>query len=201
MCAVLGGLVAVITLTPIVKMSATAMDQDWFDGDGEVLVVLGGSMLVPGAQSTAVLGYDTYLRCVYASWILHGPQHFKHCVVSGGGGLAQAMARYLVSQGLPEKLIWQEDAADSTYENAVYTKRILVDRYGADRLPQIVVLTSDYHSWRARRTFEHCGLRTKMIPIPDVIKRSSSLSYRWVGGITLLSEAGKDLFYKADGKL
>lgn len=199
--AVFGGLVIAITFTPAVRAIATAMDQSWYDGDGEVLVVLGGSMLVPGTGPDAALGYDTYLRCVYAAWILKGHQHFTHCVVSGGGGLAQAMARFLTSQGIATQSIWQENAADSTYENALYAKRLLAAQYGAGRLPEVVVLTSDFHSWRARRTFEHCGLHTRMIPIPDVIKRCASRPYRWSGAITLLDEAVKDLYYAATGKI
>ena len=199
--ALLGALLLVITFTPLVGLVATAMDGNWFDGDGEVLVVLGGSMLVPGTGPDAAMGDDTYLRCVYAAWILKGRQKFKHCILSGGQGLAPAMAEFLTAQGIAHDSMWQENAARSTYENALFTKRLLITRYGADRLPEVVVLTSDYHSWRARRTFQRIGLRTRMIPIPDVIKRSSSLSYRWTGAITLLSEAEKDVFYAATGRL
>ena len=199
--ALLGALLLIITFTPLVRLVATAMDGDWFDGDGEVLVVLGGSMLVPGTGPDAALGDDTYLRCVYATWILKGHQKFKRCILSGGQGLAPAMAGFLSAQGVARDSIWQEPAARSTYENALFTKRLLTLKYGADRIPEVVVLTSDYHSWRAQRTFQRIGLRTRMIPVPDVIKRSSSPSYRWTGAITLLSEAEKDLFYAATGRL
>ena len=199
--ALIGALLLVITFTPVVRLVATSMDGGWFDGDAEVLVVLGGSMLVPGTGPDAAMGDDTYLRCVYAAWILKGRQKFSHCILSGDQGLSQAMAGFLSAQGIPGDSLWQETNAHSTYENAIFTKRLLTTNYGADRLPEVVVLTSDYHSWRARRTFQRIGLRTRMIPIPDVIKRSSSLSYRWTGALTLLNEAEKDLFYAATGKL
>ena len=101
------------------------------------------------------------------------------------------------------KISWLADLPrfSARATKALYTKRILERHYGRSRLPQVVVLTSDYHSWRARRTFEHCGLETAMIPIPDVIKRSSSLSFRWTGTLLLLSEVAKDLFYLATGKM
>ena len=198
--ATLGLLLLAVTFTPVVRLAASAMAQDWHDGTGEVLVVLGASMLVPGTGANATLGEDTYLRCVYASWVFQ-TGHFHRVIVSGGDGLAETMADFLIRRGVPADSIWRENAALSTYQNALYTKRILERHYGRSRLPQVVVLTSDYHSWRARRTFEHCGLETAMIPIPDVIKRSSSLSFRWTGTLLLLSEVAKDLFYLATGKM
>ncbi len=198
--AALGVFVLLVTFTPVVKLTASAIAQDWFDGNGEVLVVLGGSMLVPGPSSNATLGEDTYLRCVYASWILK-TQHFHHVVVTGGEGMAQAMATFLVDRGVPPDLILTENAAMSTYQNALYTKRILERQYGWGYVPQVTVLTSDYHSWRARRTFEHCGMRVKTIPIPDVIKRSGYLPFRWTGAMTLLDEFLKDAYYVASGRI
>src|SRR5579863_1886232 len=87
----LGSLLAVVTFTPVVRWAASGMQQSWYDGNGEVLVVLGGSMLVPGAGPDAAMGDDTYLRCVYASWVLKR-QSFHYTIVSGGDGLAHTMA-------------------------------------------------------------------------------------------------------------
>jgi len=195
----LGALLLVVTFTPVVKMMAAAMAQEWHDGSGQVLVVLGGSMLVPGPGPMATLGDDTYLRCVYAVWILR-TERYRYVVVSGAEGLAANMARFLTQNGVPADLILQEDAARSTYQNALYTKLLLQKKYGPERVPQVVVLTSEYHSWRARRTFKRCGLRTEMIPIPDIVKRSSSLKYRWTAGLTLLNELLKDGYYVVTGQ-
>lgn len=197
--AAVGTFLLVITFTPLVKVIAEALQPDWYDGNGEVLVVLGGSMLVPGTGPQATLGYDTYLRCVYASWILR-TRKFHYVLVSGGDGLAPAMAVFLARNGIDPRAILTERSAMSTYENAVFTRTILAQRYGASKIPEIVILTSDYHAWRARRTFARCGIRSKVIPVPDLIKRSTTMTYRLTGAITLLSEWGKDFFYIASSR-
>lgn len=74
-------------------------------------------------------------------------------VVSGGQGPgedipeAEAMARYLVSHGLPEERIVKEAASTSTRENFRYSKAIL-----DTLLPEgytAAYVTTDYHSYRA----------------------------------------------------
>jgi uncharacterized SAM-binding protein YcdF (DUF218 family) len=198
--AVLGALVILVTFTPVVKLTAAAMAQDWYEGGGEVLVVLGGSMLVPGTDPTAMPGEDTYLRCVYAVWKLR-TRSFRYVVVTGGSGAAEAMSILLVSHGIPQQSVLIENRADSTYTNALYTKRILEERYQSKSLPTVIVLTSDYHSWRARRVFERCGMRVRMVPVPDLAKRSGSLVNRWPCFLVLLSEFAKAFFYAASGRM
>jgi uncharacterized SAM-binding protein YcdF (DUF218 family) len=197
--AAIGALVLVITFTPIVRLAAEATESDWYGGDGEVLVVLGGSMLVPGTGPQATLGDDTYLRCVYAAWILR-EQKFRYVVVSGGDGLAPAMATFLARNGVDSRSILTERSAMTTYQNAVFTRGILEVQYRGHQLPEVVILTSDYHSWRARRTFAHCGVRARTIPVPDVIKRSSSEFYRLTAALILFSEWEKDIFYLVSGR-
>lgn len=192
----IGVLLLFLSFTPAVPLITEATEPDWYSGNGDVLVVLGGSMLVSGTGPQATLGYDTYLRCVYAAWILR-TQKFRYVVVSGGDGLADAMAKFLANNGVDSRSILTERNAKTTYENAAFTGRILKARYGNGAPPRVVILTSDYHAWRARRAFARCGIRAKTIPVPDVIKRSSSISYRLTGAITLLSEWARDIFYIA----
>ncbi len=71
---------------------------DWYEGDGDVLVVLGGSMLISGTGPNATLGYDSYLRCVYAGWYLK-TYNFRFVVVSGGDGLAEGHGKVPHSAG------------------------------------------------------------------------------------------------------
>lgn len=187
-----------VTFTPVVKWITESMDQDWFDESGEVLVILAGSMLVPGTGPDATVGYDTYLRCTYASWILQ--QHaFRTVVVTGSQGAALAMQRFLVAHGTPVTSILMEDRANTTYENALYTRLLLMKQSAA--LPDIVVLTSDFHSWRALHVFRHLGFRTHMIPVPDVIKRSSSMGERWPLFLLEVNELAKDIAYIVTGRL
>jgi uncharacterized SAM-binding protein YcdF (DUF218 family) len=187
-------LILIVMFTPLVRLMTLQMEQPWYDGNGEVLIVLGGSMLIPGAGPGATLGQDTYLRCVYASWILK-QQRFTHVLVTGGDGAAEAMARFLEQNGVDERIILKENRANSTYENALYSKRLLEKEYGAGRLPPVVLLTSDFHSWRARRVFTHLGFQARTIPVPDLIKQSAFISQRWSAFLTLLTELAKDAYY------
>jgi uncharacterized SAM-binding protein YcdF (DUF218 family) len=179
---------------------AGALATDWYEGNGDVLIVLGGSMLLSGTGPRATLGYDSYLRTVYASWVLHS-RRFPWVVVSGGNGLAQEMKAYLVSSGVPAASVLEEPNSQSTFENAIYTKDLLQSRNLLMSSGTIVILTSDYHSWRARRVFERLGMHVRAIPVPDVAKRSSSRTYRWQGFFTLLDEFGKDIAYGVTGRL
>lgn len=193
-------LLCVITFTPLVPDTASRMAVDWYEGNGDVLVVLGGAMLLSGTGPRATLGYDSYLRIVYASWVLHA-RTFPWVVVSGGSGLAQQMKEFLVRGGLPEASILEESRSQSTFENALYVKDMLQRRNLLATSRTIVILTSDYHCWRARRVFERFGVHVRVIPVPDVSKRSSSRVYRWQGFFTLLDEFGKDIAYATMGRL
>lgn len=198
LCIATAVLLAVITFTPLVGSVAGDMATDWYEGDGNVLVVLGGSMLVSGTGPRAAPGCDTYLRTVYAAWVLHS-HTYSWVVVSGGHGLAQAMKESLVRAGVAAQSILEERESESTFENAMYVKDLLQRR---DLMAgRIVVLTSDYHSWRARRVFDKFGMHVRVIPVPDVGKRAASWTYRWQGFFTLLNEFGKDAAYAAMGRL
>ncbi len=198
--AIVGVIALLITFTPLVTVVAESMATDWYEGDGDVLVVLGGSMLISGTGSNATLGYDSYLRCVYAGWYLK-TYNFRFVVVSGGGGLAEAMAKFLASSGVPPSSILLESRSHSTYENALDVKALIEQHSLLNRSSRIVVLTSDYHSWRARRVFEHCGVHVRVSPVPDVTKRSGSKPYRIAGFVTIADELAKDLAYMLQHKM
>jgi uncharacterized SAM-binding protein YcdF (DUF218 family) len=196
----IGAAFCIVTFTPFVKLLVQATEPDWYSGDGEVLVVLGGGMLVPGTGPNATLSHESYLRCVYASWIL-ARQSFRYIVVTGETGVAEAMARFLTERGTPANKILVENKATSTFENALYTRRMLDHIYGSERLPEVIVLTSDYHAWRALRVFKHVGLHAKAIPVPDILKRFAFRLERWPDFLLLLSEFTKDAGYALGGKL
>ena len=74
------------------------------------------------------------------------------CVVSGGKGTgediseAQCMKEYLVSCGIDEKRIIEEDRSTTTYENLKFTRDILDER-GLGR--DIIIATDAFHEYRA----------------------------------------------------
>lgn len=156
-------------------------------------------MLSPGTGPIAAMGNDTYLRCVYAVWILRN-HSFRRAVVTGTEGAGETMARFLEQNGVAADSVMVESRAGSTYENAAYTKRLLATIYGT-HIPAVTVLTSDYHAWRATRVFQRAGFQTRTIPVPDIRKRANRLLDRWPAFLLMLDEFSKDAVYFVAGRI
>lgn len=190
--AALGVLLIVVTFTPLDLWWATWLAGRWDDPKGDVLIVLGGSVVEDG-----MIGASTYWRAVYAvrAWRQGG---FKAVVLSGGGtgsaSAAEAMRDFLISQGVPRDVIWIETRSESTRENALFTKPIL------DSMPgRKVPLTSDFHTYRAWRAFKKVSLDVVPRPLPDVRKRAQSIFERWGAFLDLSEETAKIVGYCVRG--
>jgi uncharacterized SAM-binding protein YcdF (DUF218 family) len=115
-------------------------------------------------------------------------------VVSGGQGPqedipeALAMERYLINKGVPVDRIIKEDKSVSTHENLVFSKKILDDLLGAPY--SVVVITNDFHTYRALRLAEEAGLsavgypaRTTWYSIPvNYLRESIGILKLWIIG-------------------
>ncbi len=186
----LGALVVVATLTPIVSWWTGRLARPWDDARGDTLIVLSGS----GGER--IIGYGTYLRCEYAvfAWQEGG---FSRIVVTGSGiGEPEAvtMKRFLVAEGVPESAILVEPRASSTRENALYTRDLLHGGGG-----KLVLVTSDYHIYRATKVFRKVGLNVSTRPAPDAGKRSMRVWNRWSVFLDLGVESVKIVYYKLRG--
>lgn len=90
-------------------------------------------------------------------------------IVSGGQGPgetiteAEAMKKYLVSRKIDEDRIIMEDQSTSTMENLVYTREIL-DKIETTEKNRIMIITSDFHLFRARFLAKRNGLEAYGIP-------------------------------------
>ncbi len=190
--ALIGLFIVLVTFTPIDRWWARSLVGPWEDFRGDTLIVLGAS----GAQD-GIIPYDTYVRCEYAVRV-YREGWVQHLLVSGGGGrqhpVALAMRDFLIGQGIPPSVIITEDHSNSTRENALFLKPILEQLGGTP-----VLLTSDYHVYRALRVFRRANVRLKVRPVPDVLKRSSSVLGRWPAFLVLCEEAAKITYYKERG--
>jgi uncharacterized SAM-binding protein YcdF (DUF218 family) len=159
----------------------------WEESRGDVLVVLGGGMLEGG-----VIGENTYLRAFYAAraWREGG---FRAIVVSGGNA-ATGMRDFLACHGVPATAIHVESKSTSTRENALYTQPVLTRLAG-----RAVLLTSDFHMFRARRAFRRAGSELAVRPVPDVRKRAAGWLGRWPAFLELVQESIKIVYYRARG--
>jgi uncharacterized SAM-binding protein YcdF (DUF218 family) len=190
--ACIGALFVLATVTPIDFWWATALSDRWNDPPGDVLIVLGGSTIDYG-----LVGGSSYWRGVYAV-LCYRQAHYRRVVVSGGppgnSSAAMALRQFLSAQGVPEQVIQLEDRSTTTRENALFTAELLRGAGGRKLL-----LTSDYHMYRAHRAFASAGLDVIPVPFPDAIKRAQQPLQRWQVMLDLVWETAKIAYYYAHG--
>jgi uncharacterized SAM-binding protein YcdF (DUF218 family) len=185
----IGLLFLLVTLLPVTDWWARALAGSWDEPRGDILIVLGGDVLEDGT-----IGLHSYWRTVYAAraWRSGG---FREIVISGASA-APEMKKLLVVQGVPETAIRLEERSTSTHENAQFTRAMLADTPG-----QRVLLTSEFHMFRARRAFRGAGVPVRGIPVPDVLKQSARWRGRWPAFFELCEETAKIAYYWARGWL
>lgn len=89
------------------------------------------------------------------------------CVVSGGKGdgenisEAECMYRWLVEKGIEPSRIYKEEESTSTIENLAFTKDI-IEENGLH--PEIVIVTNEYHIYRAGVIAEENGFEWSAKP-------------------------------------
>ncbi len=190
LCAVLGALLILVTVTPVNEWWASALAGRQDVSSGDVLIVLGGDAL-----SGDTMGWSSYLRSVYSVRSFAG---FRFVVVSGGSRSGEPVARLMVDwmrcHGIPADRIRTESASLSTRENALYARALVENLPGTK-----VLLTSDYHMFRARRVFARAGMNVLPHPVPDVTKRSGFWAWRWWAFTDLVTETAKIAYYKLRG--
>jgi uncharacterized SAM-binding protein YcdF (DUF218 family) len=130
------------------------------------IVVLGGGVHRGGAGESDTLGIDSLGRVEVAA------QAWRRLrlpvLVAGGVGrgarvtaAARLMRQVLENEfGVPVK--WTEDASRTTYENALYSARIL----NAAHIGTVVVVTDAWHMPRALWCFARVGLKPLPWPGP-----------------------------------
>jgi uncharacterized SAM-binding protein YcdF (DUF218 family) len=190
--AAIGFLYVLVSVSPIDGWWIRLLAGPWNDPRGDVLIV-------PGADSVRdVIGAASYWRSVYAVrvWRDGGFREVIVCGGPAGGGaaIAERMRDFMVSQGVPAAAIRVETGSHSTRENALYSKALI------DAAPgRKILLTSDYHMFRAYRTFRKAGIAVEPRPIPDAAKQISSWETRWSVFVNLCTETVKIGYYFARG--
>jgi len=186
--AALGTLLAVVSLTPVAGWWAAGLARPWDERSGDVLIVLAGEVL-----DNNMIGQTSYWRSMYAlmTWKQGG---FRTLVVSGEDRAVGPMLDFLVCEGIPRTAIVADRQSSSTHENAVNTALLLRSLPG-----RYVLLTSDYHMFRAWRAFNAVGVQTIGRPFPDALKRVNSMRARWGIFCDLTAESAAIAWYKWKG--
>lgn len=167
---------------------ASALEGQSYYPSGDVLIVLSGSSFSDGT-----MGWSSSLRSTYAVRSFQSGG-FRRIVVTGGAPsgtpIAVAMADWMRCHGVPAEDIRIETDSLSTRQSAVYARDLLNGMPGRK-----ILLSSDYHIFRARRAFSKVGIEVFPQPIPDVKKRIGSRVVRWSAFSDLLLETSKIGYY------
>jgi len=183
-----------LTLTPFAPWVIGRLCGPITNPDGDILIVL-----TADAQPDGVIGRASYPRAFNAvkAW---RTGHFRAVVVSGGymdnnrRSLSSIMAEYMAGSGIPRDRIFVEERSISTRENALFTKQ-MIGLWPGKR----VLLTSDLHMYRARRTFEKVGLPAEPRPVAEVTAYWNRPFDRFPAVVSTLTELLKIAYYRAHG--
>jgi uncharacterized SAM-binding protein YcdF (DUF218 family) len=193
MLAAVGALTLLVTFTPLVPWAASRLSATWTDTDRGVLIVLaGGTVTYAGPGPNQTIGESGYWRAIHAI-ALWRHRHFQTVLVCGAYS-GESIKPLLVANGIPASAILVEDRSTSTRENALFAKPILAGLPGP-----YVLLTSDYHTWRAKRCFAKENIPVETLPAPDLLKRSNTPLLRWGGFWELAGECVKIGYYRFQG--
>ncbi|MBE0467149.1 MAG: YdcF family protein [Candidatus Desulforudis sp.] len=106
------------------------------------------------ADVIVVLAGDRGSRTAHGAALFHAGH--APCLIVSGGQIyhtttsAALMRDHAVELGVPAAAVFPEDRADSTYENAVFTRE-LMEQHG---FTSALVVSSNYHMRRVKFTFE-----------------------------------------------
>ena len=113
-------------------------------------------------------------------------------MISGGGG--PGILDFLVAEGIPRQDIIAEWRSQSTRDNGTETARLIEGMSGRK-----VLLTSDFHMYRAIRVFRKLGIEVIPMPIPDVMKSAQHWNGRLQAFETMVQESTKIVYYRIHG--
>ena len=126
----------------------------------DALIVLGCG--IKGETVTPMLKYRLDKAVEY-----HEKNEDAMIIVAGGQGPqehiteASAMAKYLIAEGIPQEKILKEDKSTSTYENLIFSKKILDEYFNR---PYILALTTNkFHIYRAEHIAYRNGIKVNRI--------------------------------------
>lgn len=182
----LGLITVLVVFTPIVSWWARAYSGPIDRPSGDILIVLSAA-----SDNNGVISYSSYwrARCALLAW---QTGNFKKIVISGGGG--PGIRTFLANYGVPLQVMTAEWRSTSTRENAIETSRILNGMPGRK-----ILLTSDFHMFRAIRVFRKLGIDVIPMPVPDVIQTSENLLGRFSAFETMLGESARIVYYQLRG--
>lgn len=184
--AVIGLITTLVMSTPIVWWWARAYSGPIEKPRGDVLILLSAA-----GDDRGGISYSSYWRARQALFAWQTAD-FKKIVISGGGG--PGIPNFLMAYGVPREAIIAEWKSSSTHESGIETARVIQNMPGRK-----VLLTSDFHMYRAMGVFRRLGVEVAPMPVPDVLQASENWNGRFPAFQTMLVESGKIVYYSLRG--
>ncbi len=184
--AVIGLITVLVICTPIVSWWTQAYAGSIEQPKGDVLILLSAANDENGGIS-----YSSYWRARQAlfAWQTGG---FRKIVVCGNGD--PGIINFLIAYGIPREAFVIERRSTSTRENAIETARLVQGLPGKK-----VLLTSDFHMYRALRVFRKVGIEATPMAVPDVLHSTEHWNGRFSAFETMLAESVKIVYYAVRG--
>ncbi len=138
----------------------------WPRTDKDFIIVLGAG-LMNGDQVTPLLAQRIDRGITFWKKQLEKNQKKAVVILSGGQGVdekipeGQAMKKYAISHGIPEKFSVAEIKSKNTFENMKFSKQI-IDSFELQD-PKTVFVSNNYHIFRAARYARQAGLKAEGI--------------------------------------
>jgi uncharacterized SAM-binding protein YcdF (DUF218 family) len=181
------GLITVLAIaTPLVSWWASAYAGPMEQPRGDVLIVLSAAN-----DDNGGISYSSYwrVRQVLVAWQTGG---FKKIVISGGGG--PGILNFLVAEGIPRDAILAEWRSTSTHESGIAVANLVKGIPGKK-----VLLTSEFHMYRALRVFRKAGVDVAPMAVPDVFHSTEHWNGRFGALETMVVETAKIADYAIRG--
>lgn len=186
-CALGGiGLITVLVIsTPLVSWWGRLYSGPIERPKGDILILLSAAK-----DDNGGISYSSYWRARYAllAWQAGG---FNRIIVSGGG---PGISNFLMAEGIPRAVIVAEWLSPSTHASGLAVAHLVQNLSGRK-----VLITSDYHMYRAVRVFRKCGVAVDPMPVPDVLHSAENWSGRIPAFQTLAIESIKIVYYRIRG--
>ncbi|MGA2277125.1 MAG: YdcF family protein [Terracidiphilus sp.] len=181
--AAMGFVTVLVICTPIVGWWARAYAGPIRQPKGDVLILLSAA----ADDEYGGISYSSYWRARQAlyAWQNGG---FKTILICGAGD--PGIRNYLIAVGIPGSAIVTEPRSVSTRENAIETARLLPFIPGRK-----VLLTSDYHIFRALRVFRKLGIDAAPMAVPDLLHATEHWNGRFPAFETMVCESAKIVYY------
>ncbi|QHZ51228.1 YdcF family protein [Paenibacillus larvae] len=160
----LGILLAGLLWTFYVQWLLSRQDYPALPEGVDTGIVLGAKLETNQASPGLAERLDQAIR-------LYNQRKFKHLIVSGGLDKegdsqiteAEGMRNYLVQKGIPEQAITMEKQAKNTYENLVFSKRIMEQKGWTS----CIIITREYHGARAMDIADFIALSPAYLSTTD----------------------------------